>query len=192
MKKTVCILLSVALSLIFFGCNAQTTTEPDYALIRIHIRANSNQSCDQQVKMQVKESVTELLSSRLTVLNDFAAAYAAVSSALDDVERVAKKTLESNGFSYGARARLCEEYFPTRAYENVIVESGYYDALIVELGDGAGDNWWCVIYPPLCFVGRDDSSGFRYASLIKELWKKFTTKAEEKCVYSRREKGVYA
>lgn len=173
MKKFVFLMLSMACTLIFFGCNAQAMTEPEYALIRIHVRANSNQSDDQQVKMKVKESVTALLAGKLSGISDFNSAYAVVSDSLATVEETARESLAENGFDYGAKARLCEEYFPTRAYEDIVVESGYYDALIIELGEGEGDNWWCVIYPPLCFVGRDNATGFGYRSLLYELLKKF-------------------
>ena len=57
----------------------------------------------------------------------------------------------------------------------MVVESGYYDALIVELGDGAGDNWWCVVYPPLCYVAAGGEGSVEYRSLIAELWKKFVS-----------------
>ena len=175
MKKIVCFLLCTVCLFIFFGCNAQTTTKPEYALIRIHIRANSNQSDDQQVKLKVKESVTALLSTALDGVTDFDEAYGLIKENLNNVETSANETLKENGFSYKSSARLTQEFFPTRAYEEIVIESGYYDALIVSLGDGKGDNWWCVIYPPLCFVGKDNGGGFKYKSLIVSLWKKFTS-----------------
>ena len=86
------------------------------------------------------------------------------------------ETLYANGKNYRSRVIVCREYFPTRAYESVVVESGVYDALIIELGEGAGDNWWCVIYPPLCFVKSEDD-GVRYKSRIAELWRRFISRS---------------
>ena len=66
-----------------------------------------------------------------------------------------------------------EEEFPTRVYEGVTLEAGVYDALIVELGTGKGDNWWCVIYPPLCFSGEATGNNVQYRSRIWEIIRNF-------------------
>jgi stage II sporulation protein R len=82
--------------------------------------------------------------------------------------------LLQKGYSYGARASVRRERFPTRVYGEYVLERGEYLALIVELGKGEGDNWWCVVYPPLCFVG-DSGAKLVYKSKIAEIierWKK--------------------
>ena len=71
------------------------------------------------------------------------------------MQNIGKKVLKENGFNYSVNVKIANEYFPTRTYNNTTLESGYYDAVIVELGDAVGDNWWCVMYPPLCFVGEN-------------------------------------
>jgi len=84
-----------------------------------------------------------------------------------------KKTLQEEGFSYGARAQIKQEYFPTRVYDEYVLSAGEYTALILELGKGKGDNWWCVVYPPLCFAATN--TNVIYKSKIKEIienWKK--------------------
>ena len=72
--------------------------------------------------------------------------------------------------SYGANVKFCQEEFPTRSYDGVVLESGIYDSLIVELGSAEGDNWWCVVYPPLCFVSNN-SQDILYKSRILEILK---------------------
>ena len=67
------------------------------------------------------------------------------------------KVLAENGFTYTIHAKLCQEQFPDRNYDNVTLAAGVYDALIIELGSGSGNNWWCVVYPPLCFVGGESN-----------------------------------
>ena len=79
----------------------------------------------------------------------------------------------ANGKKYTAKATLKREKFPTRNYDGINFSGGVYDALIVELGTGSGDNWWCVAFPPLCFVPEETSENFRYRSLIVELIRKF-------------------
>ena len=63
--------------------------------------------------------------------------------------------LRQKGFNYVSNVKINNEYFPSRTYENTTLESGYYDAVIIELGEAKGDNWWCVMYPPLCFVNKN-------------------------------------
>lgn len=172
------ILISACIFMIFCGCDAHNNQVAEYRLIRIHIRANSNDETDQSVKMRVKEAVTEYLTCELGGAKTFEEAYAGLEKRLDEIVKIADGTLKSNGFGYGARARLNNEYFPARSYEDVVVESGYYDALIVELGSGSGDNWWCVIYPPLCYVKAAPGDRIRYKSKIKELWERFVKKNE--------------
>ena len=90
---------------------------------------------------------------------------------LSEIEEVCTKALEARGYTYGARAEIRREEFPTRVYDGVTLEAGIYDALIVELGTGEGDNWWCVIYPPLCFTAANGD--VEYRSLIYDIIEKF-------------------
>ena len=99
-------------------------------------------------------------------------AMAAVEASLGAIERAADAVLAAEGFSYTSRAELKREEFPTRVYDGVTLEAGVYDALIVSLGTGAGANWWCVVYPPLCFAG-EGTGDVRYASRIAEIIRDF-------------------
>jgi stage II sporulation protein R len=139
--------------------------------IRIHIRANSNSGEDQGVKYSVKEELIKYLTPRVLECETRGDARAVISRELRGIADAAAAKLKASGFAYGARAELLNEYFPTRSYDGEVLDSGYYDALIVYLGEGAGDNWWCVVYPPLCFVGSDyiNGEGVRYKSKLREL-----------------------
>ena len=90
------------------------------------------------------------------------------------IENVANKILLENGFSYTSSARLASEEFPTRSYDGLVLEKGFYDALILDLGTGEGNNWWCVVYPPLCFL-KTNASGedVVYKSKLIEIIKSF-------------------
>jgi stage II sporulation protein R len=150
--------------------------EARYGYIRIHVRANGNSQAEQDVKYAVKEAITAYLTPKVAECKTREDAYAVIKSNLNGISATADGALRARGFTYGARAELLNEYFPARAYDGVTLDSGYYDALIVYLGSGAGDNWWCVIYPPLCFVNSDyiDNEGIRYKSKLLELIKKAT------------------
>ena len=79
--------------------------------------------------------------------------------------------LSKNGFDYKSKVVVRNELFPTRVYDGFTLEEGFYDALIVNLGNAQGDNWWCVVYPPLCFTGS--KTPIKYKSKILEIIKEF-------------------
>ena len=151
MKKIVILTLLLMISL--SGCVDTKNRKQD--CVRIHIRANSNSEIDQSVKLDVRDAVVNYLTP---LLSDCKSS--------DDV-------LLDKGFTYRATVRLSAEKFPYRKYDDVSFPAGVYDALIVELGEGTGNNWWCVCFPPLCFVPDDGSENFRYKSKIVEIIKKF-------------------
>ena len=171
-KISAFVLIIFCFALIFCGCGGHTINEKQ-RLIRIHIRADSNESEAQTVKLKVRDKVSEYLENELSGVEDFETAYAMLGERLDRLTEIADGVLKANGFSYGSKARLNNEFFPTRSYENIVVESGYYDALIIELGSGKGDNWWCVIYPPLCYLEAKGSGKVEYKSYIAEIFKKY-------------------
>ena len=165
-KRSICVLLSAVIifsvSAIFLGCKDNNTYDGE--LLRLHIRANSNDKEDQAVKLKVRDAINAYITDNIDK-STFAEAYAQIEEHLDKISNIADSTLRANGYYYGAKARLSNEYFPSRMYHDVTVPEGMYDALIIELGSGEGDNWWCVIYPPLCY-GED----FKYKSFFAELF----------------------
>lgn len=125
--------------------------------LRIHIRADSNDVADQNVKYAVKSAVVDYLTPFLAEAHSKADAMTIVKTHLGDIERVSDRVLAANGFGYTSTAKLCEEEFPDRTYGELTLEHGVYDALIINLGSGSGNNWWCVVYPPLCFVNGESN-----------------------------------
>ena len=146
--------------------------------LRIHIRADSNQEEAQAVKYDVKNAVVEYLTPIIAQLDTKDKAIKRLSFEIKNIESVANAVLEQKGFSYTCKAKLKQEQFPTRSYGSFVLESGVYDAIILELGSAKGDNWWCVVYPPLCFTG--ESVGYQYKSKIYEIIQNFKEKREEK------------
>ena len=141
--------------------------------LRMHVRAASDSAADQAVKYEVKDAVVEYLIPLAAGCESKEEAMQMLAGALREIEAVADRVLAENGFSYTAEAALRREEFPTRVYEDVTLEAGVYDALIVELGGGAGANWWCVIYPPLCFSGEATGENIRYRSRLWEIVQNF-------------------
>ena len=139
--------------------------------LRIHIRADSNETQAQAVKYKVKDAVVAYLTPYIAECDTKSKAESMIENRLSDIEAVADKVLCEQGFTYKSRAKINNEKFPTRNYGDYTLEQGYYDALILELGSGKGDNWWCVVYPPLCFTGN--GTHYAYRSKILEIVKDF-------------------
>ena len=145
--------------------------------LRIHIRADSNLDDAQAVKYKVRDAIVEYLTPFIAECKTKAQAESMLKDQIDKIEQVADGVLKNFGFDYKSTAKIKSEEFPTRVYGGLELESGIYDALIIELGSGKGDNWWCVVYPPLCFVG--ESSGYQYRSKIKDVIDRFYSNKEK-------------
>ncbi len=174
--KKVCIVFSLLFILIATAAGAAllapaalSPQAPPAAYLRMHVRANSDSAEDQAVKYAVKDALVERLLPVAAECGSKEAAAEAVRAALPALERAADAVLAEAGFSYTARASLRQEEFPARVYEGVTLAAGVYDALVVELGAGTGQNWWCVVYPPLCFAGEVSGGDIRYGSRLWEI-----------------------
>lgn len=177
MKKVFIILVSVVLvGIILVGLTNNVdrqVKENDY--LRIHIRANSNEKIDQEIKYEVKNAIVDFLSPYVANLTSVSESKRVVSKKLSEIENVANETLTDKGFNYNATVSLRSEYFPDRSYDDYFLKEGIYDALIVELGSGKGNNWWCVVFPPLCFVNAEETSDekIEYKSKLVEIINNF-------------------
>ncbi len=172
MKKLIAAIAIVAgiLGIVFaFGRVSSHGVDAE-AYLRVHIRADSNEAEAQAVKYKVRDEVVAYLTPIVASCETKAEAMEKIEKSLGGIERTATGVLRKNGFSYGARASVRREEFPTRVYDGVTLDAGVYDALILELGSGKGDNWWCVVYPPLCFTGAQNVV---YKSKIAEIIKNF-------------------
>ena len=174
MKKIV--IAAIALVAVFAIIAIVPSGESNADFLRIHIRADSNDQSDQNVKFQVKSAVVEYLTPYLAAAETKQQAMNVVKSQLGNIEKVCDKVLATNGFSYTSKAKLCQEEFPDRSYGDLTLTAGVYDALIIELGSGSGNNWWCVVYPPLCFVSGESNgtNSIVYKSKLLEIinrWK---------------------
>lgn len=122
-------------------------------VLRFHVLANSDSEADQAVKQKVRDSVGRLMAPRLAESEDLKETETIVRQAMDEIVEVATQTLEENGYTYGACARIAQVEFPVKTYGEYTFPAGKYEALQVILGEGEGHNWWCVLYPNMCFRG---------------------------------------
>ncbi len=144
--------LYMAFSCTYFTASAGTVKDD---VVRLHILANSNSPTDQEIKLKVRDA---LLETNASILNDNVTKENAKEHFENSKElllKTAKKALKENGFNYGVKITLQEEYFETRQYGDLTFPAGQYTALKVVLGEGKGKNWWCVMFPPLCVPAAD-------------------------------------
>jgi len=162
MKNVIFLLLLFCL--IIGGCKVSNES-----YLRVHIRANSNTETDQNIKYFIKDIVVEYLSPLMTDCKSKNDVIKVINDNLHSTKDLIDNVLKENGFEYKSSIEINNEFFPTRTYEDVTLYADYYDALIIKLGTGEGDNWWCVMYPNLCF---DEIENVVYKSKIVEIIKK--------------------
>lgn len=122
-------------------------------ILRFHVLANSDSKEDQEVKKKVRDAVGAMMEPRLAESRNLEETEAIVQRSMENIVEVATETLEENGYHYGASARLANVKFPVKSYGAYTFPAGEYEALQVTLGEGEGHNWWCVLYPNMCFRG---------------------------------------
>jgi stage II sporulation protein R len=118
--------------------------------IRLHVLANSDTEEDQSLKLMVRDAIIESIAELTEFVSSRSEAAAIIESSLEEIESLALGVIEKQGFDYSVKAVLDEEYYPERSYEGIRLPEGRYLSLKVMIGSAKGQNWWCVLYPPLC------------------------------------------
>lgn len=148
----VALLLAVAMTLFWGAWSLQEQDELQEKMIRLHVIANSNTQEDQALKLQVRDRILEQATALLEQSADMSDAKVRLSTSLETMEAIAQQEIRAQGYDYAVSARLEQTEFPTKVYDGFSLPSGEYLALRVVIGEGAGENWWCVVYPPLCMT----------------------------------------
>ena len=181
MRKYIYFIIPMVLTvLIFNGCqsiaintkeSSLELTELSYndikdKLIRFHVIANSDTDEDQNLKLKVRDKVVEALSEKLSNVNSLEEAENVLEENIDYVNEIAKEVIEENNYTYEVTTMLSYENFPDKVYGDCVFPQGNYEAFRVIIGEGKGQNWWCVMFPSLCFV--DESKNSVDSSYLKE------------------------
>ena len=127
------------------------------AVFRLHVLANSNSEEDQNLKLKVRDSLLNYMNGLCSNCSTKQEAISIANEHKDDFQKIAEQTIKENGYDYTAKINIDNFYFPTKNYGDISLPAGHYDALRVEIGEAKGKNWWCVMFPSLCFI--DVSSG---------------------------------
>lgn len=154
MKKTTLVFPVLALMLaLLISLYVRADTARDHianSLVRFHVIANSELAWDQELKHEVRNAVVQKAEAITRTAADSFEAKALLSAHLPELEQTANAVLLKAGAPYSARAALQHRYFPTKSYAGFRLPAGDYDALSITLGAGAGRNFWCVLFPPIC------------------------------------------
>lgn len=133
------------------------STDIANSVFRLHVIANSDSEIDQNLKYTVRDSLLEYMNELCANCTSKEDAITIASQNLENFKKIALNTIKSEGFNYSVNVQIGNFEFPTKHYGDISLPAGYYDALKVEIGKAQGQNWWCVMFPPLCFT--DVSSG---------------------------------
>lgn len=158
-------------------------------IIRFHVLANSDSDEDQKLKLKVRDKVIEYVSEGLKSCTDLDEARSFIVENKSTIETIAKNVVDENGYSYSVTSMLSRENFPDKVYGDLVFPQGEYEAYRILIGNSEGQNWWCVMFPPLCFV-----DGTKDAVDSKEIEEKLNEtknkKAEEKNIEEAENKKI--
>lgn len=162
----ICILLCT-LCIIFVPTEAEASIYDD--TIRLHILAPSDSTEDQNLKLEIRDMILKRYGTLFASASDTADAGALIREALPSIKSDCERLILNTGYTYSVKAELTEEWFNTREYTDFSLPSGTYTSLTVTLGEGNGQNWWCVMYPPLCLETSLSSTPSSYSKSEVEL-----------------------
>lgn len=150
-------LLFIYITVCAFSYAQNISTDIANNVFRLHVLANSDSEEDQNLKYKVRDSLLKYMREICGNCKNKQEAISLVEKNKENFKQIALDTIRSEGYSYDVNINIGNFEFPTKDYGDISLPAGYYDALRVEIGEAKGHNWWCVMFPPLCFV--DISSG---------------------------------
>jgi stage II sporulation protein R len=178
MRKLRLIIITVAALVVLVGLGSssaivvdpgpETTAYTHDNLLRLHVIANSNLLADQKLKRLVRDKVIAKTENLFKGVNDAKEARKIVKKNLDYIKQMAKDELNSLGSDYQVKVKLGDFYFPKRTYGNRTLIAGNYNALKIIVGQGQGENWWCVLFPPFCYIDSVNKETKESLETIKE------------------------
>ena len=162
---TVATILTILYTMIPFSAECSSVSNE---VFRLHILANSDSDCDQNLKLKVRDAVLDYTKNIYKNADSITNAEKLTDENLQKIADKAKKVVEKNGYNYSVKAQIKEMYFDTRYYGNITMPSGKYKALRITIGKGEGHNWWCVMYPCVCVGASTNYNSLKENTTDKE------------------------
>lgn len=155
-KWELALLLGLCAALLCGVWSVEQQEDLSRKMIRLHVIANSDSAEDQALKLEVRDAVLDYATAVLQRSADMVEAQAELQESLPRIESIARAAVTAEGYDYGVSASLGQAEFPLKEYDGFSLPAGEYTALRLVIGDGAGQNWWCVVFPPLCAAASTD------------------------------------
>lgn len=176
MKRIIVILLIIITSiLIYKGQNDSTIIIPDTA-IRLRVIPNSNSQVDQNIKGKVKKYLEDNTYRLLENETNIEIARKIIKEGIPTLEENIDRIFKENNYNKKYKVEYGNNYFPEKEYHGIKYNEGYYESLVVSIGEAKGDNWWCVLFPNLCLVDLEEKKDVEYKSWLVEVIKKYSNK----------------
>lgn len=173
MRKGIITFILIILTYIIIGnIIAENDIIPDDA-IRIRVIANSNSDYDQEIKNKVKETVEYDMYNLLKNTTDLEETRSIIKNNLTTVENNIDTLLQNEKYLLPFDVNFGLNYFPEKEFKGITYNEGYYESVVVTLGEGLGDNWWCVLFPPLCMIEAEESTDVEYTTMVKTVIDKY-------------------
>ena len=173
MRKLIFVIITLVVALlVYVNVNAKEIVIPSSS-IRFRVIANSHCFKDQKIKMLVKECVDEYLAIKLFGIDDINVARDIVDSEIINIDNKIGQIFRDNNYDKDYKIHYGKNFFPKKIYKGINYESGIYESLVITIGAGEGDNWWCVLFPPLCLLDAKENEidNIEYQFFVKELLK---------------------
>ena len=170
MKKIIFIILVIIISIfVYINVNAEVII-PDSA-IRVRVVPNSNSVKDQYMKEKVKNYVSNYMSIKLNNIKDVNEARGIINSSIEEINKDINNIFKNSDYNKEVKINFGSNYFPDKVYKGVVYRKGYYESLVVYIGRAEGDNWWCVLFPPLCLleVDKNETGEVEYRSFVRDM-----------------------
>lgn len=173
MKKTVLVLIMIISVYLIIGYASDKYDLIPKEAIRLRVLANSNSDYDQEIKNKVSIQLQNEMYSLLKNTKGIDEARTIINNNLDHLNNSVGNLLNKENYGLDYQFDFSYHYFPIKNYKGLTYDEGYYESILVQLGDGNGDNWWCVLFPPLCLLEATESSEVEYKFFIKEILDKY-------------------
>ena len=137
-------------------------------VIRFHVKANSDKPQDQELKLKVRDQLLEVMTEKFEKAESIDESREIIKENIEEIKAISERVIKENNYDYPVQVSLSIEHFPTRKYGNMVFPQGDYESLLVTIGKGQGQNWWCVMFPPLCFVDVTHSVAYDPENNLEE------------------------
>ena len=172
MKKIIIILLAVIITVLIFREQKEVVIIPDSS-IRLRVIPNSNSSVDQKIKLKVKEYLENNTIKELNNSNNIEEVRNQIKENIPIIEKNIDTIFAQNNYNMKYNISYGYNYFPEKTYNSIKYKEGYYESIVIKIGEAKGDNWWCVLFPNLCLVDLENKEDIEYESWIKETFIKY-------------------